>query len=127
MHPRSKSTLAALAVSAAVLAGSAAATGTAAAAEGPSAAAAAISVCLHAQLVDCGMVPVTVKDAGKDTWSGSRWQDSISSLTNITTARMCFWEHNGYQGRYFVLESGHQVTDLGGTVFNDAISSWKPC
>ncbi|MFF7453389.1 hypothetical protein [Kitasatospora sp. NPDC008115] len=127
MHPRLKTTLAALAVSTAALTMSATASGTARAADGPSTAAAAMYVCLHADFGDCGMVPVTVPDAGKHTWWGSRWQDSISSLQNITTARMCFWEHNDYKGRYFVLESGYSVTNLGGTVFNDAISSWKPC
>ncbi|MFB6892032.1 peptidase inhibitor family I36 protein [Kitasatospora sp. NPDC056327] len=137
MNPRLKRTLAALAVSATTLTVSAAATGTAGAAVGPSAApaagpsegaaaAAAILVCEHAQFSECGWVAVTVKDAGK-TWWGSRWQDSISSIQNLTTATMCFWEHNNFQGRSFVVKSGYSVTDLGGTVFNDAVSSWKPC
>ncbi|MFD5917978.1 peptidase inhibitor family I36 protein [Kitasatospora sp. NPDC058201] len=132
MTGRSTKYLVALATAAAALAVSATSTGTATAAGRTSAGGAAVTsdavvVCRNAHFDDCVVGGVWVKDPLKNLDQGARFQDSISSITNGSGQRLCFWEHNDFQGRYLRLDSGQQIADLGGNVLNDAISSWKAC
>ncbi|MER7046444.1 peptidase inhibitor family I36 protein [Streptomyces jumonjinensis] len=84
-------------------------------------------ICIHAYFNDCGHAPLSVRDPARHIAVDPRWQDSISSIRNSTGMTMCFWEHNNYEGRHFRVPHGYEVGNLGGNVFNDAISSWKPC
>ncbi|MER6914577.1 peptidase inhibitor family I36 protein [Streptomyces sp. NPDC000594] len=109
---------------------SAALTGTVAAASSTPAVSVARTgnlICVHAHFNDCGNAPLSVRDPARDIAVDPRWQDSISSIRNRTGSTMCFWEHNNHEGRHFRVPNGYEVGNLGGNVFNDAISSWKPC
>jgi hypothetical protein len=133
MHSRFKKTLTALGVSVAAVAMSAAATGTAAASESRAErAATGLTVCVDAYFSNpswnCKQNMTNrnnVYDVLKQI--APSFQDSISSVRNLTGRDLCFYEHNNYQGLSFRIPNGQEVGNLAGTRFQDAISSWHEC
>ncbi|MFE7565279.1 peptidase inhibitor family I36 protein [Kitasatospora sp. NPDC057500] len=111
----------------AVFAAVAAALSISVASAGPAAAVDSVVVCRNTHFDDCIVAGGWVTDPLKNLGSGARFQDSISSIVNMSGSRMCFWEHNGFQGQYIRLDTGQQLADLGASGFNDRISSWKAC
>lgn len=134
MHSRLRATLAALGTTVAAVAMSTAGTTTAHASERSTTQdVPGLSICTDAYFsnpqyychMNMGWAQWDVRDAANQI--GWQWQDSISSIRNLTGRNMCFYEHNGYSGDYFMVRAGYEVANLAGTKFNDAISSWRPC
>ncbi|MFF7459243.1 peptidase inhibitor family I36 protein [Kitasatospora sp. NPDC008115] len=121
MRARFTRILAVFATTAAALTISVASAGTAAADDN------SVIVCRNAHFNDCTVGGAWVTDPVRNIHDGGRFQDSISSIINASGSRLCFWEHNGFQGQYIRLDAGQQFADLGVSGFNDRISSWKAC
>ncbi|MGV9311913.1 hypothetical protein ACWDR0_06915 [Streptomyces sp. NPDC003691] len=57
---------------------------------------------------------------------GGPARDSVSSISNSTDLRMCFYEHGNFGGLEFRIGPGEMWATIPGWI-NDKISSYRPC